>query len=232
MNRKSIVQVAIDVIEEREALKIAGLIGEGCRAGSISPNNVIVEAGTPLIKSVGIGVISKLKVAAASVPILADMKTADVGRLEATLAYTYGADYTTVLAASPLSTVRAVIETAAEMRRGVAVDFLGLPPSTAKSRVEEVLSIVRSSGVSPANVIISFHRGIDEGAVSPSFFQELTSLVSFIRANLPEVKVSIAGGLTPEVKRVIEAHFMPDIYVVGRYITSSPSIEKLLEFIE
>lgn len=230
--KKAVVQVAIDVTEEKEALRIAGLVQESCRAGRISPSCVIIEAGTPLIKSAGVGVLSKLRVAAPEIPLLADMKTADVGKLEASLAYDHGADYTTVLAVAPLSTVRAVLEAAVERKRGVSIDFLGLAPQAARSRLEEVLREVEAAGAEAERVIISFHRGIDEGAAHPSFFQELSSLVRLARDRVPGIRVSIAGGLTPELKRAIEAYFKPDIYVVGRYITSSPSVEKLLEFVE
>ncbi|MEM0493728.1 MAG: orotidine 5'-phosphate decarboxylase / HUMPS family protein [Thermofilum sp.] len=229
--RRSVIQVAIDVTEEREALKIAGLIHESCKTGRISPSDVIIEAGTPLIKTAGVGILSKLKIAAPGIPLLADMKTADVGKLEASLAYEHGADYTTVLAVAPLSTVRAVIEAAAERKKGVSIDFLGLTPHAARSKLEEILKEIEAGGVEPAKVIVSFHRGIDEGAAHPSFFQELSSLVNLVRSRAPGVRVSIAGGLTPELKRTIESHFKPDIYVVGRYITSSPSAEKLLEFV-
>ena len=231
MAGKASVQVAVDLTDEKEALRIAGTIGSACRSGELPADRVILEAGTPLLKVCGVGIISKMKLAAPQVKLLADMKTADVGRLEATLAYSSGADVTTVLALAPRSTIRAVMEAAVEMGREVSVDFLGVSLERTEPLLSEVVSTASEVGLPAGRIIISFHRGVDEGAATAEYFEKLSSIVSRLRAREPGIRVAIAGGLTPEAKRAIEAFFEPDIYVVGRYITAAPSVGRILEFL-
>lgn len=228
---KAAVQIAVDVVDEKEALRIAGIIGSACQSGELPMDRVILEAGTPLIKACGVGIISKMRLAAPQVKLLADMKTADVGRLEASLAYTSGADATTVLALAPRSTIRAVMETAVEMGREVSVDFLGVSLERAEPLLGEVVSTASEAGLPAERLIVSFHRGVDEGAASTEYFEKLASIVSKLREREPRVRVAIAGGLTPDSKRAVEAFFKPDIYVVGRYITAAPSVSRILEFL-
>uniref|UniRef100_A0A7C1P6W4 Orotidine 5'-phosphate decarboxylase domain-containing protein n=1 Tax=Thermofilum pendens TaxID=2269 RepID=A0A7C1P6W4_THEPE len=228
---KTAVQVAVDVTDEKEALRIAGVVGSACLSGELPADRVILEVGTPLIKACGVGVISRMRVAAPQVKLLADMKTADVGRLEASLAYLSGADITTVLALAPRSTVKAVMETAVEMGREVSVDFLGVSLERAEPLLSEVISTASEVGLPAQHLIISFHRGIDEGAATSEYFERLAAVVSRLREREPRIRIAIAGGITPDAKRALETFFKPDIYVVGRYITAAPSVSRILEFL-
>jgi 3-hexulose-6-phosphate synthase len=70
-------QLAMDTLDGDEALNLAS---------SVAPFADILEAGTPLIKSVGIDIVRKLKSAHPDKIILADLKSSDVGAYEANMA--------------------------------------------------------------------------------------------------------------------------------------------------
>ena len=68
------IQLALDFVDLERALAIAAMaVPEGID---------IVEAGTPLIKSAGLDAVRRLRKAFPGKKILADLKTADAGRIE------------------------------------------------------------------------------------------------------------------------------------------------------
>ncbi len=91
-------QVALDLTEPSLAVELARRL---CSAGAVD----IVEAGTPLIKAAGIFIVSALRVACPNVDIMADLKTMDVGALEARLAINAGANIVSVLGAAANETI-------------------------------------------------------------------------------------------------------------------------------
>ena len=67
-------QLALDFVDLSRALRVAAMaVPEGID---------IVEAGTPLIKSEGLDAVRELRKAFPDKAILADLKTADAGRIE------------------------------------------------------------------------------------------------------------------------------------------------------
>ena len=94
-------QVALDLVDLRKAI---ALTRDLCEVGL-----EIVEAGTPLIKMYGLPVVGALKAACPRAEVVADLKTADVGALEASLAREFGADWATVLGATNMKGVDVVI---------------------------------------------------------------------------------------------------------------------------
>ncbi|MEZ0345426.1 MAG: orotidine 5'-phosphate decarboxylase / HUMPS family protein [Infirmifilum sp.] len=224
------VQIALDVTEESEALRIAGMVDNACRSGILDPQRVILEAGTPLVKLFGMSILGKIKLASPNTHLMADLKTADVGRLEASLAYSNLADSVSVLALAPRSTVKSVLLTGKEFNRGVVVDFIGV--FDLKAKAEEVVRLVKEVDFPGENIVFEFHRGIDEekGRSVEEFFKEVVETVQYLRRSFPEIKIAVAGGITPQLKQGLEQSVKPDIYVVGRYITSNPVIERLLDF--
>ena len=63
-------QLALDTLNANEAINLAKLC---------APHVDILEAGTPLIKSVGIQIVSRLKDVHPDKIVLADLKSSDVG---------------------------------------------------------------------------------------------------------------------------------------------------------
>lgn len=230
MSTVSKLQIAVDVVEEAHALSIAGMVDNACRSGKIDCGRIIIEAGTPLIKLFGMQIIAKMKVASPTTLLMADLKIADVGQLEASLAYSFHADSVSVLALAPRSTVLSVLKTGKEFNRGVVVDFIGV--SDLRAKVEDIARGVIEVGFPEEHLVFEFHRGIDEekGRSAEEFFGEVVKVSEYLRGVLPKAQIAVAGGITPGLKREIESWLTADIYIVGRYITANPTLEKILEF--
>ena len=91
-------QVALDFVELPRALAVA----EAAVAGGAD----YIEAGTPLIKSEGLDAVRALREKFPDRIIVADMKTADAGKIEAEAAAKAGANVMTVLGTADETTIR------------------------------------------------------------------------------------------------------------------------------
>src|SRR5665811_1826698 len=81
-----------------------------------------IEVGTSLIKAYGMDGVRAVVEAAAGVPVLADLKTADDARFEFTLAYDAGAASATVLGLAADATLDTAVRVVAEREREAVVD--------------------------------------------------------------------------------------------------------------
>ena len=88
MNATPLLQIAMDYISLPKALAMAVLV---------APEVDIIEIGTPLCKAAGLEAIRSMREICPDKIILADLKTPDVGALEATMAFDAGADMMTVI---------------------------------------------------------------------------------------------------------------------------------------
>jgi 3-hexulose-6-phosphate synthase len=167
----------------------------------------ILEAGTPLIKAEGskrcIYALKRFKL-----PIYLDLKTVDVGGLEALLSED-PVKYATVLALSDESTIR---------------DF----HEVCKSRgVYSVMDIIRCrfSRVDEVKVpvdYIALHLGVDERRVGG----DIVSMARAFRELYGDRRLAVAGGLSPRsIPSLIPLLHGDDIVVVGSYITRSDDPE-------
>lgn len=171
-------QIALDFAEMEPALEVAR---------TVSPWVDILEAGTPLIKSVGLEVVRQLRREHPEKLIYADMKSTDVGAFEADLAFKAGADFTVASGVTTLATIAEVQRVAKEWGRRCVVDLTGIRDIKARCRELEPHAVD----------LVLVHRSIDE---------ELTSGAAWSAADcavLNEVQamgidVMIAGGLTPK----------------------------------
>jgi 3-hexulose-6-phosphate synthase/6-phospho-3-hexuloisomerase len=109
-------QVALDFIELDRALKVA----EEAVAGGAD----ILEAGTPLIKSVGLEAVRQLRAAFPRVVVAADMKVMDAGRVEVESAAKAGAKIVHVLAAASDSTIEECVAAARDYGAEIVADLL------------------------------------------------------------------------------------------------------------
>lgn len=122
-----IVQLALDYATIDEALAMAEI---GVEAGVD-----ILEAGTPLIVSQGVGVIGKLARAFPDYPILADYKTMDSGGKNVLITQQQGGHYMTVCANAADETVQAAVRAKAEAPGvKVVVDTIGVKDQAARCR--------------------------------------------------------------------------------------------------
>lgn len=207
-------QIALDFTEDWKALSLASAIS---RAGL--GEGVIIEAGTPLIKSAGKRVVKLLK-AVITYPILADTKTADVGALEARMFCEEGASAITVLGGASKSTIKDALRAAEPVGCSVIVDTVDVEVGLVE-RVKELVSI----GVEAVNI----HMGIDVQRATGSSITDLLGLVSEIREVVPILSVS--GGIKlKDIPRLAEVS--PDVIVVGSAITrSSDPVASAKEFV-
>ncbi|MCE4625373.1 MAG: orotidine 5'-phosphate decarboxylase [Desulfurococcales archaeon] len=198
-----LLQVALDFTNPWDALRVA----LQARAG----RGVILEAGTPLIKSYGMGSVRLLRVLQGEDGVVvADTKTMDTGRLELSLAAEAGADVATVLAVAPRETIREMVEEGET--RGVAVmgDLIGHPDPVRGA--EELYSL----GVHVA----LFHIGIDVQRSLGLSAANRAELVAKLAESFPG-PIAVAGGIKPEeVGRLVEAGAR--IIIIGGAITRSP----------
>lgn len=165
-------QVALDVLDLPSALTLAGQVAEHVD---------ILELGTPLVKSAGIGAVTAIKAAHPDKLVFADLKTADAGALEAELAFEAGADLVTVMGAVDDDTVRGAVAAGEKYGKQVVADMI----SVVEGRVARIQEIAKL-GVA----FVEIHAGLDEQARPGYSIDQL--LTDGREAGVP---FSIAGGV-------------------------------------
>ncbi|MGC9130735.1 MAG: orotidine 5'-phosphate decarboxylase / HUMPS family protein [Pyrobaculum sp.] len=199
------IQVALDLVDLRRAVE---LTRELCEAGL-----EVVEAGTPLIKMFGMPAVSALKTACPRAEVVADLKTADVGSLEARMAREFGADWGTVLGATNIETIEEFVREGRAVGLKSAVDLIGVGDPL--SRAREILQKARPD-------LFVVHLGIDVQRRTGLRFENLLEVAWRLRDE--GVGVAIAGGITErEVELVARSGKIIDIIIVGRAVVGDPS---------
>jgi bifunctional enzyme Fae/Hps len=182
-------------------------------------DRIIIEVGTPLIKHYGTRVISDLRQVAKDSFMVADLKTLDVGKVEADIAYEDTADAVVAAGLAPPETLDAFVHEAKRLGIYAVIDMLN---------VEDVLEKLRSLKDFPDIVIL--HRGIDQESGRTCGLER----IKMIRQAFPNKKflIAVAGGIVPETaKEALEQG--ADILVVGRYVTQSKDVEHAVrDFLE
>jgi 3-hexulose-6-phosphate synthase/6-phospho-3-hexuloisomerase len=168
-------QLALDFLDLERALRIADL--------AVPQGVDWVEAGTPLIKSEGLDAVRALRARFPEKKIVADMKTADAGRVEMEAAAKAGADYAIVLGAASESTIRESVEVGRHFGLGIGVDILGV------EQPERLVERMADWGIA----FISVHCPIDVQMRGGSPFEVLARL-----AKLTPIPLAAAGGLNSE----------------------------------
>lgn len=195
-------QVALDFAAMEPALEIARSVAHWVD---------ILEAGTPLIKSVGLDIVRQLREEFPEKLVYADMKSTDVGAFEADLAFKAGADFTVASGVTTDATIQEVQRIADEQQRRCVVDLTGI--RDVKRRCEELKLL----GVN----LVLVHRSIDEEVTSgAAWMASDCELLSQIHSM--GIEVMIAGGLNVEnLPMFCEVPLYAA--VVGRGITSQPN---------
>jgi len=165
----------------------------------------MIEAGTPLIKACGMQSVSRLKEAFPGKKIVADMKTADVGFLEAGMAASAGADFMTVMGAAPNACIEESLRGCRKYGIELLADTIGVGDVFKRARE------LKSLGVT--NLIL--HRGIDEAGGCGA----LLSCVSRIKRETA-MNIWVAGGMNEETALMAKDSGV-DVIIVGRHITAS-----------
>jgi bifunctional enzyme Fae/Hps len=175
-------------------------------------DRLIIEVGTPLIKRYGTRVIGDLREIAKDTFMVADLKTLDVGKVEADIAYEDTADAVVAAGLAPPETLNAFVHEAKRLGIYAVIDMLN---------VEDVLEKLQSLKQLPDIVIL--HRGIDQESGRTCGLER----IQMMRKAFPGKRflIAVAGGIVPETaKEALEQG--ADILIVGRYITQSKDIER------
>lgn len=195
-------QLAMDTLDGDEALRLAE-----CTASFVD----ILEAGTPLIKSVGITIVRRLKSAHPDKLVLADLKSSDVGAYEANMAFDAGADIVTTQGITTYATIAEVQREADKWKRRAEVDMTGVKDPVA--RAKEVME----AGVS----LVLYHRSIDEELTEGALWDERA--VNTVRDMCAlGIDVAIAGGIHYDILPLLSGVPIYGI-VIGRGITAQPN---------
>jgi bifunctional enzyme Fae/Hps len=162
-------------------------------------SNIIIEAGTPLIKREGIGVIQRMKMYWPG-EISADIKIVDGAKREVIMARDMGADYVTAVANASAETLKIFVNTCKEVGIKSVIDSIN---------TENPLRAIWKANVIPDVVLI--HRGRDEENSFGAVIQYKN--IAKIKGKY-EVLVGAAGGL--DEKEMESASFNgADIVVVN-----------------
>ncbi|MDO8735393.1 MAG: 3-hexulose-6-phosphate synthase [Elusimicrobiota bacterium] len=199
---KPILQVALDFVDLKRAMKLA----EEAVAGGAD----WLEAGTPLIKSEGLNCIRELRKKFPNVKIVADMKTADVGRTEVEIASKAGANVVSVLGTSDDETIKESVSAAKNYGAEIMVDLLGVPDAVKRAKEIEKLGAD----------YIDVHIPIDEQMKGKISF-DIVKKVSFA----VKIPVAIAGGVNSE-NAADAVRAGAEIIIVGGAITKSKNAKE------
>ena len=202
---KPVLQVALDLTCLGRATALATDLSRG-----IGCNKLLIEAGTPLIKSWGVLAVSLLNEVTKCM-VVADTKTMDTGALEAELMLKNGASIVTVLGVADDYTIRDAINKASDLGGYVAVDLINHPDP-----LNRAMYLVGKLGVD----VIIYHIGIDVQVSRKKTAIDLLKEVEEIKKEYPGVAIAVAGGIKPpQVPGLVRAG--ADIIIVGSYITKS-----------
>lgn len=201
-------QLAMDTLDGDEALRLTD-----CTAPFVD----ILEAGTPLIKSVGINIVRKLKSIHPEKLVLADLKSSDVGAYEANMAFTAGADIVTTQGITTYATICEVQREADRWKRRAEVDMTGVKDPVARAKE------VKEAGVS----LVLYHRSIDEELTEGALWDE--KAVNTVREMCAlGLDVAIAGGIHYDILPLLGGVPIYGI-VIGRGITAQPNPAQVAE---
>jgi len=194
---KPVLQLALDFVDLRRAIKIA----QAAMAGGAD----WLEAGTPLIKSEGLEAVRELRRLFPRATIVADMKIMDAGRIEVETAAKAGANVVDVLGAASNATVRECIQAAKNYGAKIVVDLIAVKDPISRARE------VEGFGAD----YVTVHCSIDEQMEGKDPFETLRSVAKGL-----SVPVGVAGGINSETApRALEAG--ASIVIVGGAITKS-----------
>ncbi|WP_028536593.1 3-keto-L-gulonate-6-phosphate decarboxylase UlaD [Paludibacterium yongneupense] len=172
---RPLLQLALDQLDPDAALQsLAGL----------APHVDIIEAGTLLCCSAGMGAVRRIRERYPEHIMVVDLKTADAGTEMARMAFGAGADWMTVICAAPLATLEAAQRVAHEHGGEIQVELFG-------HWTLEQAREWRALGVRQA----IYHRGRDAAAKGLGWgAQDLKLLRALADAG---IEPSVTGGLTP-----------------------------------
>ena len=178
MSATPLLQIAMDYISLPKALAMAVLV---------APEVDIIEIGTPLCKAAGLEAIRSMREICPDKIILADLKTPDVGALEATMAFDAGADMMTVIGGAAQATIEQALEVARKRGKEMLMELTGVRDIIARATEWRKIGVDR----------IVYHREWDAQSAGREWTEEDKDIIR----ELIEMgyKVTVTGGITMEL---------------------------------
>ena len=207
-------QVALDLDNEEAMARIIKQL----------PNRerILLEAGTPLVKKFGVGIVGKIRELAPSAFIIADLKTLDVGRVEVKMAADETAD---AVAISGLGTVESIAKAIHETQKQGIYSILDM--MNVKG-FEEKLALLPDD-LKPDIVLL--HRNVDMETYRAEHGEDTSDMTEW--GNIKDIKailgekglIAVAGGIKPNnVEEAISKG--ANIIIAGRYIIGSRDVRR------
>jgi 3-dehydro-L-gulonate-6-phosphate decarboxylase len=171
-------QLALDYISLPQAIVMAY---------QVAPEVDIIEIGTPLCKAAGMEAVRAIREICPDKIILADVKTPDVGGLEAAMCFDAGADWMTVIGGATLATVEQALNVARERGKEVLMELTGVRDIMERAAEWRQIGIER----------MVYHREWDAQSAGRMWTE--ADKVTICRLIDMGFKVTVTGGLTLEL---------------------------------
>jgi bifunctional enzyme Fae/Hps len=203
-------QVALDLDNMQEMERIIDSLPDRER--------ILIEAGTPLVKKFGVGIVSKIRELKKDAFIIADLKTLDVGRIEVKMAADETAD---AVAISGLGTQESIEKAVHEAQKQGIYSILDM------MNVDNFTEKLQALTYKPDIVLL--HRNVDLETMKAERGEEQEAMTEW--GNINKIKeilgngglVAVAGGIVPKkMDQALDSG--ADIIVVGRYIIGSRDV--------
>ncbi|MHB9026257.1 MAG: 3-hexulose-6-phosphate synthase [Armatimonadota bacterium] len=172
---RPILQVALDFVDIDRAMQLA--------EEAVTGGADWLEAGTPLIKSVGLDAVRRLKERFSQQLVVADLKIMDAGRIEVEYAAKAGAGVVTVLAAASDTTIAECVEAGRHYGAKIAADLINIENPIQRAQELEGLGVD----------YIDVHTPIDVQMQGLFPFDTLRTI-----AGVVDTPLCVAGGITSE----------------------------------
>jgi len=208
MDSKPKLQVALDVVNLEEALRIANQVFSFVD---------IIEAGTPLIKSEGIRAVNVLKKSFPEKLVCADLKTADAGYLEVKMAAEADADIISILADAYDSTIEEALRASYDYNVKIMADLI-----VSRKPVKRLKEIINLNYKGKRLDYALAHSGLDRQASRRAPLTEIEAITHV--PNHPQL--AIAGGIrSSDIQNIMQ--YPVGIIIVGGAITKADKPDKV-----
>ena len=206
-------QVALDLDSKEAMAKILNDLPDKER--------VLIEAGTPLVKKFGVGVVEDIRALRPSAFIIADLKTLDVGRVEIKMAADATADAVAISGLGTIESIKKAIHETQKQGIYAILDMMNVKDFEAKlSQLPDDLK----------PDIVLLHRNVDLETYKAEKGEDISEMTEW--GNIKKIKeiigdglIAVAGGITPEnVEEAIDKG--ADIIIAGRYIIGSRDVRR------
>lgn len=185
---------------------------------------VLLEAGTPLVKKFGVGVVGKIRELRPDAFIIADLKTLDVGRVEIKMAADETADAVAISGLGTKDSIEKAIHETKKQGIYSILDMMNVDNFTDK--LNDLKDDLKPD-------IVLLHRNVDLETSMAEKGESVSEMTEW--GNIKEIKkilgkglVAVAGGITPD--KVEEATAKgADIIIAGRYIIGSRDVRRSAE---